>query len=86
MQATLHTQRPNLLPDAKIWLDETEIREVCQQTGIGRKQAYKILSGRSANWLFLDKVIDRILSKKSKFDQAKAMTEHLKNFQKSQAK
>jgi hypothetical protein len=55
-------KRPNhgiSLQEAKKYLQLGEIAEVAKEVGIGKAQASNVMKGRSTNWAFVEKILER---------------------------
>lgn len=49
----------------KNYLQRGEITEICRELGIQETQASNIIAGRSINWQFVKKFLDRVESNKA---------------------
>lgn len=47
------------LAKAKQWLQKNDISEVAKECGIGVYQASKVMTGKSSNWDFVAKILER---------------------------
>ncbi|HTF19392.1 MAG TPA: hypothetical protein VK658_15030 [Chryseolinea sp.] len=50
---------PDLRP-LKRWLQKGEIAELAAEVGISSRQATNIITGKSANWLYVEKFLVRV--------------------------
>lgn len=52
--------KPTDLRPLKKWLQRGEIQELCTEVGIKETQASNIIAGRSKNWPFVKKFLERV--------------------------
>lgn len=54
----------------KKWLQRGEMGEICKEVGIGRAQGANVMSGKSKNWLFVQKFLQRVEANKALIEKA----------------
>lgn len=61
------------LTTAKQYLQKNDIREIAKECGIGPSQASLVMSGKSTNWEFAKKIIERAEFNKTLMVRAEAL-------------
>lgn len=61
------------LANAKRYLQKNDISEVAHECGIGVSQASKVMSGKSTNWDFVKKIIERAERNKALQERAQSI-------------
>jgi hypothetical protein len=57
----------------KKWLQRGEMTELCTEVGICRSQGANVVSGKSKNWMFVEKFLERVEKNKGLHQRAQAL-------------
>lgn len=60
----------------KPWLQRGEIAEICEEIGICPVQASNIISGRSGNFSFVKKFLQRVETNKALVERSESLNPH----------